>query len=501
MHKSALTFGLLASSLVMLVLTPILNQPHGLFSNTVAMAQGYDNYYGDNNSYYSEYPTDDNKYECRTGPFEGFFVSSVEFCDAKKFDDNKKRDHLDNRDNRTGPVGPQGPAGPAGPAGPIGPNGTQGPQGLVGPQGPPGNTTGLVNQTQFTCVACLLDALAKLDTGAVIVNITATVDTNPGTPVQNLTVTFPLTINVEVATLLQNQLGLTLGLGSNASIFEICAAIEAQSLNITTVLNALRPTLTAIVTAQLTNNPALTTLIVEIISAIPNIGNAPAIAAAVTSALGQITGPTGVSLVVDQILANVEVSLGILEECLGLEPTPPTTATLTVNKEVFGCNNFIIGNDVMDCSQMTNTDPAWLSCTGSTISNSPPCLELTANLFDIEVLDNQNSQILPPFEGSAQGTTIENLQPGTYAVNEIKNNQSNINQLGESLNDETTCGVLGFDDGGTLLNTNADPDLSYTICIEYEDEQGNDCSRLTLAGGEDKTCTVKNYIRFTNIQL
>jgi hypothetical protein len=29
------------------------------------------------------------KYECRTGPFEGFFVSSVEFCDAKhkKFDD------------------------------------------------------------------------------------------------------------------------------------------------------------------------------------------------------------------------------------------------------------------------------------------------------------------------------------------------------------------------------------------------------------------------------
>ena len=30
-------------------------------------------------------------YECRTGPFEGFFVSSVEFCDAKhkKFDDRK----------------------------------------------------------------------------------------------------------------------------------------------------------------------------------------------------------------------------------------------------------------------------------------------------------------------------------------------------------------------------------------------------------------------------
>jgi hypothetical protein len=25
-------------------------------------------------------PTDDKKYECRTGPFEGFFAGSVEFC-------------------------------------------------------------------------------------------------------------------------------------------------------------------------------------------------------------------------------------------------------------------------------------------------------------------------------------------------------------------------------------------------------------------------------------
>ena len=52
-----------------------------LFNNYVAMAQGYDNYYGDNS--YSKYTTNDKKYECRTGPFEGFFVSSVEFYDAK----------------------------------------------------------------------------------------------------------------------------------------------------------------------------------------------------------------------------------------------------------------------------------------------------------------------------------------------------------------------------------------------------------------------------------
>ena len=110
----------------MLAIMPFLNQNNS-FSNV--MGQEYDKY-GD--SYYSQYPTGDKKYECRTGPFEGFFVSSVEFCKHVKFDDRK--DH--SRDNRTGTQGPQGPAGPQGPQGipgiqgPIGPNGTQGPPGL-----------------------------------------------------------------------------------------------------------------------------------------------------------------------------------------------------------------------------------------------------------------------------------------------------------------------------------------------------------------------------------
>jgi hypothetical protein len=44
--------------------------------------------YGDR---YNDQQDKINKYECRTGPFEGFFVSSVEFCDAKhKFNDDNK---------------------------------------------------------------------------------------------------------------------------------------------------------------------------------------------------------------------------------------------------------------------------------------------------------------------------------------------------------------------------------------------------------------------------
>ena len=132
----------------MLVVTPFLN-------NNAAMAQGYD-IYSDVSSY-SKYPTDDKKYECRTGPFEGFFVSSVEFCKHIKFDDKDRKDIRD-RDNRTGTQGPPGPQGPQGIQGPPGPAGIglpgpPGPAGanstVPGPQGLPGiNGTNGVNGTQ-----------------------------------------------------------------------------------------------------------------------------------------------------------------------------------------------------------------------------------------------------------------------------------------------------------------------------------------------------------------
>jgi hypothetical protein len=128
MYKSQVfTFGFLLSSLVMLVLVPFLNN-NSFLSNV--MAQEYDKY-GD--SYYSQYPTDDKKYECQTGPFEGFFVGSVEFCKFNKFDDSKRDS---NRTGTQGPPGPQGPPGINGTQGPPGANGTQGPPGIQGPVGP-----------------------------------------------------------------------------------------------------------------------------------------------------------------------------------------------------------------------------------------------------------------------------------------------------------------------------------------------------------------------------
>jgi hypothetical protein len=113
----------------MLSAIPLLNN-----NNTVAEAQEYDKY---RDSSYSQYPTDDNKYQCRTGPFEGFFVSSVEFCKHVKFDDRKDNDRKDS--NVTGIQGPQGPKGFNGTNGVQGPQGPPGPAGAQGPAGPLGS--------------------------------------------------------------------------------------------------------------------------------------------------------------------------------------------------------------------------------------------------------------------------------------------------------------------------------------------------------------------------
>src|SRR5215203_3821983 len=192
MHKSVYTFGLLASSLVMLAVMPFLdnNNNNNSFLNT-ALAQGYDNYYGDD-SYYSTYPTDDKKYECRTGPFEGFFVSSVEFCKHVKFDNDKDDNRKDVRDNnRTGTQGPPGPAGPQGPQGiqgPPGANGTQGPPGIVNAELCPagtdlenvyvlnGTTAESCNLSPITCEECFEQILTPVQISAYLQQV------NPSSP-------------------------------------------------------------------------------------------------------------------------------------------------------------------------------------------------------------------------------------------------------------------------------------------------------------------------------
>jgi hypothetical protein len=195
MHKSAITYLslILTSTLIILVPFTSIN-----FSNVKAQEYGtFDDDYDDDR--YSKYPTEVNKYECRTGPFEGFYVSSVEFCKHVKFDNDKERKDI--RDNKTGTqgpqgppgvngtngatgaTGPQGPPGPAGanstvpgPQGPPGVNGTQGPPGVNGAQGPPGITqlnatnTYLVNSSVIVSGGGFTPGMAVCNQGDSVLN-------------------------------------------------------------------------------------------------------------------------------------------------------------------------------------------------------------------------------------------------------------------------------------------------------------------------------------------
>jgi hypothetical protein len=113
---------------------------------------------------------------------------------------------------------------------------------------------------------------------------------------------------VNVATLLQAQLGLSLGIGANATIFEICAAIDAQGgLNTAAVLTALGPTLTAIVTAQ------LQTIDAQIAAQLVAAGVPPGLIT--PTLINLIIGAISVSNIVAQITANVGASLDLFETC------------------------------------------------------------------------------------------------------------------------------------------------------------------------------------------
>jgi hypothetical protein len=361
MQKSAITPSLfLIGTLIMLVPFTSIN-----LQNVKAQEYGA---YDDN--MYSQYPTEENKYECRTGPLEGFFVSSVEFCKHVKFDKFDK-----DRENITGTQGPPGPQGPAGPAGgQTGPQGPPGPPGIPGPQGERGFTGA---------------------TGTTGIQGPAGEEGMDGTQGP------PGIINAELCppnTDLEN--------------YYVLNGTTAESCNI------------------------------------------------------------------------------------GLK------TSLTVNKEVFGCNRISELDPflIMNCFILQNNATDWLPCFDSIISDTVFCQRLHANQFDIEVLDNQSNQI-QQFEGSLLGTTIQNLT-GTYTVNEIRVPGTipfSEDQLVENSATQQTCTSLGFDGGGEFF-TNPNPNQNnptatfYTICFEYEDEQGNDCSNVTLARGEEKTCTVKNYI-------
>ena len=75
---------------------PYANSYSNSYNNDKKQQSSYDKSYDKSsyvkNSYgdkYSDHKDKVKKYECKKGPFEGFFTSSVEFCINAKYDDRK----------------------------------------------------------------------------------------------------------------------------------------------------------------------------------------------------------------------------------------------------------------------------------------------------------------------------------------------------------------------------------------------------------------------------
>ena len=120
-----------------------------------------------------------------------------------------------------------------------------------------------------------------------------------------------MVIDVDVALLLQQQIAVDLGLDANATIFEICAALNGTGLDVGAIIASLEVDLDPIVRAQIS---LLVNQIIDAIETIttPRIPLTPAQIAAIIASVD-------IDSIIAQITANVEVSLGIINACLGID--------------------------------------------------------------------------------------------------------------------------------------------------------------------------------------
>ncbi len=172
--------------------------------------------------------------------------------------------------------------------------------------------------------------------------------------------------------------------------------------------------------------------------------------------------------------------------------------SLTVKKEIFGCESIMRNDDFdyMSCTKLDKDSNLWLSCTDSRINITEFCKNLTKNLLDVEIIDENNNQV-QKFNDTSRRSTIKNIDSGKYMINQVKyaNNSSNKFEFRENDRVLESCINNGFSDGGSLF-TGKDPTL-YKLCIKYNDENGNDCHEITMEDSEKKVCIIKNYIIYS----
>ena len=145
--------------------------------------------------------------------------------------------------------------------------------------------------------------------------------------------------------MLQQQLANATGLDPDATIFEICAAIDEQGLDIQAVIDGLEVTLVPIVEEQISK------LVLTIVAAINDL-----LGTSIVLTPEEVIDAVDIDDIVAQITANVEVSLEILETCLGQVPPPvPVNNLCTVWQDDTPGNNVIFFSGSHDDGQTFST--------------------------------------------------------------------------------------------------------------------------------------------------
>ena len=141
--------------------------------------------------------------------------------------------------------------------------------------------------------------------------------------------------------MLQQQLANATGLDPDATIFEICAAIDEQGLDIQAVIDGLEVTLVPIVEEQISK------LVLTIVAAINDL-----LGTSIVLTPEEVIDAVDIDDIVAQITANVEISLEILETCLGQVPPPvPVNNLCTVWQDDTPGNNVIFFSGSHDDGQ------------------------------------------------------------------------------------------------------------------------------------------------------
>ena len=166
---------------------------------------------------------------------------------------------------------------------------------------------------------------------------------------------------------------------------------------------------------------------------------------------------------------------------------------LIVNKEVLFCDNIANDNSLICETELPlppNSDRWEEQC------NSEVCEGIDESTFNIKVVNGKE------FEGSEKGTKL-NLEVGRFMVTEDRDTLSDLAFAGIAEPEvpfaiDQACKDRGYD--GSLIQVSGLDEASgfdveglVTSCVLFEGE----CSG-TIQYGEQKECTVKNYITFAD---